>query len=676
MSQVKLLSIDVMQNTEVASDTSLESSVSSDDFSKLVDKQMQSQQATANTATDERRQLTDRQATASREKQLQAEQGTSVENEAEHELTSGEENKTKVDDVAKPSTEQANDTETVADNTQNKAAEAIASEASDSNEFMALLARSEKWLSKESHLTEQASEQQTKQQAMQKNIVAQLNGEATSQTEQTAEQVAEAEDAALNTNTDKLADSIKNALHSDGKLPQQFASDKQGQATNAANATKVLDMQNADSELPAGEQLLNADGKAVDGKTVNGQTLEKAGLSAQQLAKPLNSQQIVEQLKQAEGQQAAQVNALQESESLNVNLEADTELSSDEELARTLAGLSQAKLSPEGEKASVVTSAAQKLAGTNQTEQSAGSTIKAEHISGNGAAQPQTDEAALDAQRISEQVATHNQQSSQQVAQQAASVINGQSTNNQQTTNGPSAHVQQLAEIVESTAESVRQTFDDLNQQNNQAEFNQENEQANLQQQQTVLPRSTFAQSLTAATQVENSHTTISAEQAKEIEAIANQVIDSNQALKKTQQVQLETINIYRRDFANAVKDKVMVMISQKLQQVDIQLDPPELGNVHVRVNLQGEQATVNFTVQNPQAKEAFEQQMDKLRDMLQESGVDVGDANVAEQHGENNQQQSGMASNGQGEVDDSVMINENLVNLVNPSATGIDFYA
>ena len=70
---------------------------------------------------------------------------------------------------------------------------------------------------------------------------------------------------------------------------------------------------------------------------------------------------------------------------------------------------------------------------------------------------------------------------------------------------------------------------------------------------------------------------------------------------------------IFRKDFSEAVKDKVMLVISQKLQQFDISLDPPELGNMQVRVNLQGEQATVNFVVQNQQAKDALEQNMQKL---------------------------------------------------------------
>jgi len=82
-----------------------------------------------------------------------------------------------------------------------------------------------------------------------------------------------------------------------------------------------------------------------------------------------------------------------------------------------------------------------------------------------------------------------------------------------------------------------------------------------------------------------------------------NVASDTAQIQKNNVQLQQETISIFKKDFADAVKDKVMVMINQKLQQFDISLDPPEFGNMQVRVNLQGEQAAVNFVVQNSKQK-------------------------------------------------------------------------
>lgn len=166
-----------------------------------------------------------------------------------------------------------------------------------------------------------------------------------------------------------------------------------------------------------------------------------------------------------------------------------------------------------------------------------------------------------------------------------------------------------------------------------------------------------------------------------QVEAMSNKFVADNVQQVKNNQIQLnETINIHRKDFVESVKDKVMVMVNQKLQQVDIKLDPPELGNVQVRVNLQGDAATVNFVVQNTQAKDALEQHMGKLRDMLNESGVDVGEANVQQQqkNQDENSEFSNQNNNGNG-ADESQNASDDHVatpTLVKASATGVDFYA
>jgi len=165
---------------------------------------------------------------------------------------------------------------------------------------------------------------------------------------------------------------------------------------------------------------------------------------------------------------------------------------------------------------------------------------------------------------------------------------------------------------------------------------------------------------------------------------VHNQIITTDVAETQKNNIQLnqEKIAIYRKDFSDAVKDKVLLMVSQKLQQFDITLDPPEFGNMQIRVNLQGEQAAVNFVVQNQQAKEALEQNMHKLREMLAEQGVEVGDASVEQQSQQNSQGQalqdqhvtSGSSST-TNENQDS-QLHELSVNKFNSPTTGVDYYA
>jgi flagellar hook-length control protein FliK len=155
---------------------------------------------------------------------------------------------------------------------------------------------------------------------------------------------------------------------------------------------------------------------------------------------------------------------------------------------------------------------------------------------------------------------------------------------------------------------------------------------------------------------------------------------DLAKAQKNTAIQHVETISIMRKDFTDAVKDKVMVMINQRIQQVDIQLDPPELGNMQVRINMQNEQAVVSFVVQNQQAKEALDQNMDRLKQMMSENGVDVGESNVKQESNQSSMQegdqQAGNGSfnnNADGSLEGSM--NMEHTKVLKASSTGVDYY-
>ena len=86
-----------------------------------------------------------------------------------------------------------------------------------------------------------------------------------------------------------------------------------------------------------------------------------------------------------------------------------------------------------------------------------------------------------------------------------------------------------------------------------------------------------------------------------------------------------------------AVGERVLWMVNQKLQGAEIKLNPPHLGPIEVRVQLHQDQAQVNFTAQHAVVREALEAALPRLRDMFQGQGmalvnVDVSDRSLAEQ--------------------------------------------
>lgn len=99
---------------------------------------------------------------------------------------------------------------------------------------------------------------------------------------------------------------------------------------------------------------------------------------------------------------------------------------------------------------------------------------------------------------------------------------------------------------------------------------------------------------------------------------------------------------------SDQMAERVQMMMSKNLKHVDIRLDPPELGRLQIRMNMNGDGATVHFTVANHQARDAIEQSMPRLREMLAQQGVQLGDTSVQQQN--TGQQQSRYASSGDGQ--------------------------
>ncbi|MGK0501214.1 MAG: flagellar hook-length control protein FliK [Oceanicoccus sp.] len=84
--------------------------------------------------------------------------------------------------------------------------------------------------------------------------------------------------------------------------------------------------------------------------------------------------------------------------------------------------------------------------------------------------------------------------------------------------------------------------------------------------------------------------------------------------------------------WSESVVQRVMWMSSQNIHKAEIALDPPELGALQVRINTQADQTTVQFTSPNPAVRDALDQGMPRLREMLEGQGLQLADADVAGQ--------------------------------------------
>lgn len=144
-------------------------------------------------------------------------------------------------------------------------------------------------------------------------------------------------------------------------------------------------------------------------------------------------------------------------------------------------------------------------------------------------------------------------------------------------------------------------------------------------------------------------------------------------------------LQLTREMAGEQVAERVQMMMSKNLKNIDIRLDPPELGRMQIRMNMNGDAATVHFTVANQQARDVIEQSMPRLREMLAQQGVQLGDSSVQQQasgqqqrrYADNGQGNSGQGSSGQGLFgEENLEPDINLDLNVAAKRDGISYYA
>ncbi|MCP5160354.1 MAG: flagellar hook-length control protein FliK [Hahellaceae bacterium] len=86
-------------------------------------------------------------------------------------------------------------------------------------------------------------------------------------------------------------------------------------------------------------------------------------------------------------------------------------------------------------------------------------------------------------------------------------------------------------------------------------------------------------------------------------------------------------------EWQGEVSEKVVWLVSRQIQSAEIHLNPAELGPIQVSVHMHNDQAQVSFTAHHPQVRDLIEQNVSRLREMLNDNGVNLSDVNVSDQN-------------------------------------------
>lgn len=101
--------------------------------------------------------------------------------------------------------------------------------------------------------------------------------------------------------------------------------------------------------------------------------------------------------------------------------------------------------------------------------------------------------------------------------------------------------------------------------------------------------------------------------------------------------------------WGNEFSQKITWLAAQRDQSAELHLNPPQLGPLDVVIKVSADQATALFTSPHAAVREAIEQALPKLREMLADNGIMLGNATVSDQASRRDQNDSARAQQGSG---------------------------
>jgi len=89
------------------------------------------------------------------------------------------------------------------------------------------------------------------------------------------------------------------------------------------------------------------------------------------------------------------------------------------------------------------------------------------------------------------------------------------------------------------------------------------------------------------------------------------------------------TTHINQPEWGTDFSKRIQFMINNDIKHAELRLDPPELGRINIKISMNQDQATVAFTSAHSNVRESIENTLPRLRELLADSGIQLGDANI-----------------------------------------------
>ena len=85
-------------------------------------------------------------------------------------------------------------------------------------------------------------------------------------------------------------------------------------------------------------------------------------------------------------------------------------------------------------------------------------------------------------------------------------------------------------------------------------------------------------------------------------------------------------------DWNQGMGRQVMWMASQNIRSAELRLNPANLGTIEVRIDMEDDQVNVAFSSRHVMVRDAIEQALPRLREMMEEQGLNLNDTDISGQ--------------------------------------------
>lgn len=145
------------------------------------------------------------------------------------------------------------------------------------------------------------------------------------------------------------------------------------------------------------------------------------------------------------------------------------------------------------------------------------------------------------------------------------------------------------------------------------------------------------------------------AQNAQRDQTVQTKTMSQNQSVLEASKSQFKvSVPPQSPQWSEQIASRISIMNNEQVQSARIQLDPPELGLLEIKIKVQQDQVNVAFASNHQVVRDALESQAPRLKELMEQQGVDLGDVNVSDHgqeqmaHGEQQQEGSGEAQSGE----------------------------